>query len=130
MYVRRRPSVERLGQMAAHQRALDQAVAERATYERGWISVGPLASGFTVTVQPRYFKESEGFVLLAGSCEPTVGQADWTTIFTLPAGYRPEATLQLFNGGFPNMVRIMPSGSVQCIDDGTVRFDGLRFRTN
>lgn len=144
MYVARRPSMDQVARGQAHQQALDLAVAERATYARGWRTVGgvgepSIGSSFSNSVgEPlAFFRETEGFVVFSGQCDYT-GPVDYTnyyTVFVLPVGYRPGKQLRIFEAASSAVLLINTTGEILfrlalAYNFRTVRLDGIRFRTN
>jgi hypothetical protein len=144
MYVARRPSVEEVARDKAHADLVAVAATERAQYEQGWRFIGAagepgLTSEFSnsSSAPVAYFKESEGFVMLAGECTyngPT-DYANYRTVFILPVGYRPGKGLRLFEPGTGTMLLFIADGRIffrmaPFSTFRTMRFDGIRFRVN
>lgn len=100
MYVPRRPSIDTVARQRAHQRVLERAVSERATRRVGWQTVPSFAfyPEFEPVPEapPRFVRDSQGFVLLAGTMRSTFApDAPLRTVptvsaFLLPVAYRPS----------------------------------------
>lgn len=137
MYTPRAPSLQNQAHLKAHQELVELAATERAEYERGWRFVNDpgepgLHSPFTMTTPVCFFKDSEGFILLAGR----VGNAAFdSTIFILPIGYRPGKNLVQMDhrSGIPFIVYSdgrVATASLVIAATADVSLDGVQFRTN
>lgn len=95
--------------------------------DSGWITVSPLLNSFIVpTVSPRYRKKA-GIVYTAGGARRAAAPVAYTTVFILPAGYRPSTTVYAINsdpGGATFLfVQILTTGEVQVKANAAVNVD-------
>lgn len=84
--------------------------------------------------QVRYFKDLSGIVHIKGIVGATGSVPVFTTLFTLPVGYRPYDQIffpTLVTGNALNRVDILPTGEVFCsanlVNTDWVNFNGISF---
>lgn len=93
------------------------------TYANSWVDFG------TPYIAAGYYKDALGFVHLRGlSKDGTPG----ATMFTLPTGYRPAATVfqsNITNGTVASAILISSAGAVSCNSggNGSISLDGIIF---
>ncbi len=95
------------------------------TFENGFKNYDELADGDADDVPVRFYKDPFGVVHLSGAVERASAPADFTTIFTLPVGYRPDAQYVSFpvaTEGHNDTVE--QYGIAQIDDDGRVVYIG------